>query len=115
MVNACGHCAACNDGFEQHCHSGATYTYGWPDASEEGGITQGGYSEKIVVNQNFVLRVPDTLDMAAAAPLLCAGITTWAPLQEAGIGRAARWPWWAWAAWAIWPSNWPTHWGQRSP
>lgn len=90
MVNSCGHCAACDEGFEQHCHTGATYTYGWPDSSEEGGITQGGYSEKIVVNQNFVLRVPDTLDMAAAAPLLCAGITTWAPLQEAGIGPGSK-------------------------
>ncbi|BEV72640.1 NAD(P)-dependent alcohol dehydrogenase [Paludibacterium sp. THUN1379] len=89
MVDSCGHCAACEDGYEQHCHSGATFTYGWPD-SELGGITQGGYSEKIVVNQDFVLRVPDQLDMASAAPLLCAGITTWAPLQEAGIGPGSK-------------------------
>lgn len=87
MVDACGECAACHEGYEQHCHTGATYTYGWP---EDDGITQGGYSEKIVVNQNFVLQVPDTLDMAAAAPLLCAGITTWAPLQEAGIGPGSK-------------------------
>lgn len=89
MVDSCGHCAACEEGYEQHCHSGATFTYGWPDR-ELGGITQGGYSEKIVVNQDFVLRVPDHLDMASAAPLLCAGITTWAPLQEAGIGPGSK-------------------------
>jgi len=81
MVDACGHCVACEQGHEQHCFEGATFTYGGADRID-GTTTQGGYSEKIVVKEAFVLRIPDSLDLKGAAPLLCAGITTWSPLRN---------------------------------
>ena len=80
MVDSCGHCPACGQGHEQHCPE-STYTYGGVDR-QDGRPTQGGYSEKIVVKQDFVLSIPDGMDLAAAAPLLCAGITTWSPLKN---------------------------------
>lgn len=88
MVDACGRCASCEDGEEQFCERGAVMTYN----SEEphiGGRTFGGYSNNIVVTESFVLRLPKALDMAASAPLLCAGITTFAPLRrfQAGPGK----------------------------
>lgn len=89
MVDACGHCAACEHGHEQHCLEGATYTYGGRDRVD-GSVTQGGYSESIVVKQDFVLSIPETLELAGAAPLLCAGITTWSPLEKWGIGPGSR-------------------------
>lgn len=89
MVDACGHCDACTEGHEQHCGAGATYTYGAPDRID-GSLTQGGYSEKVVVKESFVLRIPDNLELHAAAPLLCAGITTWSPLKNAEIGPGSR-------------------------
>ena len=88
MVDACGHCEACEDGHEQHCPE-STYTYGGVDR-RDGLPTQGGYSEKIVVNQKFVLRIPDGLDLKGAAPLLCAGITTWSPLKNYGVGPGSK-------------------------
>ncbi|MDR3409425.1 MAG: NAD(P)-dependent alcohol dehydrogenase [Formivibrio sp.] len=88
MVDSCGHCEACDEGHEQHCPE-STYTYGGVDR-QDGQRTQGGYSEKIVVNQKFVLRVPDGLDLKGAAPLLCAGITTWAPLKNYGVGPGSK-------------------------
>lgn len=84
MVDSCGHCSACEADMEQHCESGMVMTYGSP-SEDPGGFTYGGYSTRIVVTESFVLSVPDTLDLAATAPLLCAGITTWAPLARAGI------------------------------
>lgn len=81
MVDACRHCKACGKGWEQYCESGATYTYNGTDPVD-GSRTQGGYSEKVVVSQAFVLKVPDALDLAGAAPLLCAGITTYSPLRH---------------------------------
>lgn len=84
MVESCRHCGACGKGWEQYCENGATYTYNHKDPID-GTPTQGGYSEKIVVAEHFVLKVPDGLDLAAVAPLLCAGITTYSPLRHWNI------------------------------
>lgn len=89
MVDACGQCAACGEGHEQYCLEGVVFTYGGVDRIDKT-PTHGGYSEKIIVKSAFVLRVPDNLDLAAAAPLLCAGITTWTPLRAAEIGPGKR-------------------------
>ena len=75
MVDSCGECAACKVDDEVYCEMSATFTYNSPD-SHTGGHTLGGYSESIVVDEKFVLKVPDNLDLAGVAPLLCAGITT---------------------------------------
>lgn len=85
MVDSCRECASCLDGLEQHCERGMTGTYGAADARHDGVITQGGYSSSIVVDRRYVLRVPEALDPAAAAPLLCAGITTYSPLRRFGV------------------------------
>ena len=79
IVDSCKHCSSCDEGLEQYCENGMTGTYGSIDKIS-GGHTLGGYSEKIVVKEDFVLRMPDNLDLSKAAPLLCAGITTWSPL-----------------------------------
>jgi uncharacterized zinc-type alcohol dehydrogenase-like protein len=84
MVNACRQCANCLQGQEQYCLNGMVGTYGAVD--RDGTVTQGGYSTHVVVDADFVLRVPDGLDPAAAAPLLCAGITTYSPLRRWGAG-----------------------------
>jgi alcohol dehydrogenase (NADP+) len=89
MVDSCRHCQPCADGLEQYCDNGMTGTYGSTE-KETGRPTQGGYSSDIVVNEQFVLRVPDTLDPAAVAPLLCAGITTWSPLRQWQVGPGSR-------------------------
>lgn len=81
LVDACRQCGACDDGLEQYCERGFTGTYNGKD-KHLGGVTFGGYSTRIVVDENFVLRVPDNLDPAAAAPLLCAGITLYSPLRH---------------------------------
>ena len=88
FVDSCQRCAACKRGLENYCEVGVVQTYNSPDA-HTGGYTFGGYSSHIVVDQGFVLRVPDSLDPAAAAPLLCAGITTYSPLRhwKAGPGK----------------------------
>jgi len=85
FVGSCGTCSSCADHMEQYCLNGYTLTYGSPSA-DPGGYTQGGYSKSIVVGQDFVLSLPDGLDAAAAAPLLCAGITSYSPLRHWGIG-----------------------------
>ncbi|PZP32378.1 MAG: hydroxyacid dehydrogenase [Roseateles depolymerans] len=85
MVASCRHCAACGRGWEQYCENGATYTYNHQDPID-GTRTYGGYSEKIVVAEDFVLKLPDALDLAGAAPLLCAGITTYSPLRHWKVG-----------------------------
>jgi len=93
MVDSCRGCNRCEVGEEQYCSTGFVGTYNgkqkYPHCSEytpEGGaISQGGYSQFIVVNQNFVLNVPTNLDLAAATPLLCAGITTYSPLRKFGL------------------------------
>jgi uncharacterized zinc-type alcohol dehydrogenase-like protein len=83
LVDSEGACPACQANLEQFCPQ-ATFTYNAPD-KHLGGHTYGGYSDSIVVDQRFVLHVPANLDLAAAAPLLCAGITTYSPLSRAGI------------------------------
>ena len=81
MVESCQHCSSCDEGLEQYCENGFTGTYNSKN-SKHGGITYGGYSENIVVEEDFVLHVPENIDVKAAAPLLCAGITTWSPLRH---------------------------------
>jgi uncharacterized zinc-type alcohol dehydrogenase-like protein len=82
MVDSCETCASCEQDLEQFCEKGATFTYNSPDAHIEGAQTYGGYSTAVVVDKKFVLRIPENLDAAAAAPLLCAGVTTWSPLTH---------------------------------
>jgi alcohol dehydrogenase (NADP+) len=89
LVDSCQHCASCAEGLEQYCENGSTGTYGGVE-KETGQPTRGGYSDKIVVNEDFVLRVSDKLDPAAAAPLLCAGITTWSPLRHWKVGPGQK-------------------------
>lgn len=80
MVDSCRHCEACDEGLEQYC-DGMVGTYNAHDA-KHGGLTFGGYSERITVDESFVVRVPDNLDLKATAPLLCAGITLYSPLRH---------------------------------
>ena len=89
MVDSCKHCAACDKGLEQYCEEGSTFTYNGVDR-QDGHATQGGYSQKIVVSQDFVLKIPEGLDLAGAAPLLCAGITTWSPLRHWKVGPDSK-------------------------
>lgn len=89
MVDACLECAACRRGLEQYCDAYPTLTYNAIDR-RDGLPTQGGYSRQIVVSDRFVLRIPDGLDPASAAPLLCAGITTWSPLRHWKIRESSR-------------------------
>ena len=88
LVDSDGTCPECRAGFEQFC-SNLTLTFNMPD-NHLGGITYGGYSESIVVDQGFVLRVPSHLNLAGAAPLLCAGITTYSPLRHHDIGKGKK-------------------------
>lgn len=88
MVDSDGTCPQCQDGFEQFCPN-ATYTYNAPDKLS-GGVTYGGYSDSIVVNDRFALRVPANLDLAGTAPLLCAGITTYSPLRHWGATKGKK-------------------------
>jgi len=85
LVDSCRECEYCKEGLEQYCEVGNVGTYNSPDEFL-GTQTYGGYSESIVVNEDFVLRIPGNLDLAAAAPLLCAGITTYSPLRHWKIG-----------------------------
>jgi uncharacterized zinc-type alcohol dehydrogenase-like protein len=89
MVDSCRGCAQCAAGLEQYCEKGMVLTYNSPD-KHTGGVTYGGYSTQVVVDEAFVLRVPRGLDLAAAAPLLCAGITTYSPLRHWGVGPGKR-------------------------
>ncbi len=89
MVDSCRDCEYCKEGLEQYCSTGNTLTYNSPD-SNLGVQTYGGYSESIVVNEHFVLRVPENLDPAATAPLLCAGITTYSPLKHWNVGPGKK-------------------------
>lgn len=89
LVDSCRHCAACAEGEENYCHEGVTGTYNSTDRID-GSATYGGYSAAIVVADPYVLRVPDNLDLAAAAPLLCAGITTYSPLKNWNVGPGTR-------------------------
>ena len=89
VVDSCRKCDSCEDGEENYCREGVTGTYNSKDRID-GSPTYGGYSASIVVAEPFVLRLPDSLDMAAAAPLLCAGITTWSPLKNWNVGPGTK-------------------------
>jgi uncharacterized zinc-type alcohol dehydrogenase-like protein len=89
MVDSCRHCPDCADGLEQYCQNELVLTYNSPD-KHTGRMTYGGYSNQIVSDEHFVLRLSDKLDPAAAAPLLCAGITTYSPLRHWGTGPGSR-------------------------
>jgi alcohol dehydrogenase (NADP+) len=89
MVDSCRTCTQCKRGLEQFCEKMATFTYNGHD-NHTGGVTYGGYSESIVVDEAFVLKVPGNLDPAAAAPLLCAGITTYSPLRHWKVGPGQK-------------------------
>ena len=101
LVDSCKTCANCEDDLENYCLNGNVGTYGGRDY-HDGTPTMGGYSDKIVARDEFVLKVPDGLDMADAAPLLCAGITSYSPFGNGRSAKAARSPWQGLAALAIW-------------
>ncbi len=85
FVDSCRTCASCTQGLEQYCDTGMTLTYNGLD--KQGQPTYGGYSNQIVVNEAYVLRVPEGLPLEGVAPLLCAGITTYSPLRQWGVGK----------------------------
>ena len=90
MVDSCQHCQSCADGLEQYCYNGFTGTYNGPEQGT-GANTYGGYSSQIVVRESFVLKVShDAGDLAAVAPLLCAGITTYSPLRHWKVGPGSK-------------------------
>lgn len=89
IVDSCGHCDSCKQDLEQYCLNGFTGTYNGKD-KHLGGHTFGGYSQKVVVDADHVLKVPENLDLAAVAPLLCAGITTWSPLKHWNVGPNSK-------------------------
>jgi len=88
LVDTDGTCPECKAGFEQFCPH-MTLTYNFPD-KHTGGVTYGGYSDSIVVNEHFVLSVPSNLDLAGTAPLLCAGITTYSPMRHWGVTKGKK-------------------------
>lgn len=90
MVDSCQECNQCKNDLEQFCEKGATYTYNSEDKHIQGQRTFGGYSNEIVVDKEFVLNIPENIDPAAAAPLLCAGITTWSPLKHWNVKKGDK-------------------------
>ena len=91
MVNSCMKCDSCKNGEEQHCETtGMVGTYGAPEKSSPTGITQGGYSNNIVVTEHFAIKIPDNIELQYAAPLLCAGITTYSPLMKAKFKKGDK-------------------------
>jgi len=89
IVDSCRECNYCNDGLEQYCEPGNTIVFGSPD-KHLGGQTFGGFSESIVVDENYVLHIPENLDLPSAAPLLCAGITVYSPLSHWKVGPGKK-------------------------
>ncbi len=89
LVDSCRECDNCRKGLEQYCRTGSTETYNAPDKIS-GGVTYGGYSNQIVVDESFVLQISDKLPLEAVAPLLCAGITTYSPLRHWKVGRGQQ-------------------------
>lgn len=89
LVDSCRECESCKEGLEQYCENGNVQTYNGHD-KHLNCQTFGGYSERVVVDQDFVVRVPGNLDLAATAPLLCAGITTYSPLKHWNVGPGKR-------------------------
>lgn len=91
MVNSCMQCDSCKNGEEHHCETtGMVGTYGAPEKSSPTGITQGGYADNIVVTEHFAIKIPDSIDLQYAAPLLCAGITTYSPLMRAKFKKGDK-------------------------
>lgn len=91
MVNSCMQCESCKSGEEHHCETtGMVGTYGSPEKSSPSGITQGGYANNIVVTEHFAIKIPDNLDLKHAAPLLCAGITTYSPLVRENFKKGDK-------------------------
>ncbi len=91
MVDSCMQCESCKHGEEQFCDNGKTlFTYGNPDKTAPSGITQGGYSNNIVVRDHFAIHIPDHISLEQAAPLLCAGITTYSPLMKANFKKGDK-------------------------
>ncbi len=88
LVDSCRECGACKSGMQQFCWKGARFTYNSTEPG--GGVTYGGYSQSIVVTEDFVLRIPEKLDPAGAAPLLCAGITTYSPLRHWKVAKGQK-------------------------
>ncbi|MFF9406734.1 NAD(P)-dependent alcohol dehydrogenase [Streptomyces anandii] len=88
MVDSCRECDNCRAGLQQYCAKGPVWTYN--AVGKDGETTYGGYSEKIVVDENYVVRIPDGLSLDVAAPLLCAGITTYSPLKHFGVGPGKK-------------------------
>jgi uncharacterized zinc-type alcohol dehydrogenase-like protein len=84
LVDSCRECSSCTKGLEQYCVEGPVFTYNGVDR-HDGRVTYGGYSERLLVSERFVVQLPDGLDPAAAAPILCAGITTYSPLRHVGV------------------------------
>jgi alcohol dehydrogenase (NADP+)/uncharacterized zinc-type alcohol dehydrogenase-like protein len=91
MVNSCMTCHSCTHGEEQFCDNHETvFTYGYPEQSSPTGISQGGYSTNIVVRDHFAVHIPDNISLQEAAPLLCAGITTYSPIMKAEIKKGDK-------------------------
>lgn len=88
LVDSCRRCSSCKEGLEQYCENGFTGTYN--SSAPDGDYTKGGYSSHIVVDERFVLSIPKNLDLAATAPLLCAGITTYSPMRHLGVGAGDK-------------------------
>lgn len=91
MVDSCMECTSCKNGEEHHCETtGMVGTYGATDATSPSGITQGGYSNNLVVTEHFAIKIPQNIDLQYAAPLLCAGITTYSPMIKTGIKKGDK-------------------------
>ncbi len=88
MVNSCRHCGPCQSGMEQYCENGNVLTYGSKD--RDGSMTQGGYSTFNVVDEDFVIDIPDVFDLAHAGPMMCAGITVYSPLRRWSVGPGKK-------------------------
>lgn len=92
MVNSCRTCSECDAGFEQFCENGPTMTYGSKvdESVEPSGTTQGGYSNSVVVDRNYVIRIPDGVDLAAAGPIMCSAVTVYSPLRHWNIRKGSK-------------------------
>src|SRR5918997_480019 len=107
LVGSDHSCPNCEGGLEQFCPN-ATFTYNSPDKHGTAPTTYGGYSDSVVVEEDMVLRIPASLDLAGAAPLLCAGITTYSPLKRNNVGPGKRVGIVALVDWGTWGSSWRT-------
>ena len=90
MVNACGHCSSCEMHKEQFCEKGTTFTYNSKDIYHDGEMAMGGYSDNIVVSENFAIKIPANADLKRVAPLLCAGVTTWSPIHFSNVKKGDK-------------------------